>query len=112
MICKRKLFIGANFSGLNFFEQDGTPLTAAPYVTLHSKDEGKYYVADIVTPNEDGVSYDAAFSANVTKRMKEGVLALEVYSDNTMANLRYYDPLFCAAVVVSPTPGEKNDSEE
>ena len=112
MNCKRFLYIGANFGTLNFFEEDGTAVAQAPYVTLHSKEEGKYYVADSVTLNEDEVSYDAVFTSDVTKRMKEGEYALEVYTDETMTNQRYYDPRFCTAVIVSATPGQQNDSKE
>ena len=81
-------------------------MAAAPYVTLHDRLRKKYYVADSVTRNVDGVSYDAVFSADVTVKMKEGNLALVVFSDSTMANCRLRIQDFVVAVTVPPTPGQ------
>ena len=106
---QRTLYIGSHFGGLNFFEEDGTPMAAAPYVTLHDRSRNKYYVADSVTPNADGVSYDAIFSADVTVKMDEGYLALVVFSDSTMANCRLYRQDFAVAVTVPPTPGQEEE---
>ena len=103
---QRTLYIGSHFGGLNFFEEDGSPMAAAPYVTLHDRYRKKYYVADSVTPNADGVSYDAIFSADVTVKMEEGYLALVVFSDSTMANCRLFRQDFAVAVTVPPTPGQ------
>lgn len=106
MIKQRTLYIGSHFGGLNFFEEDGSPMAAAPYVTLHDRWRKKYYVADSVNPNVDGVSYDAVFSADVTVKMKEGNLALVVFTDSTMANCRLRIQDFAVAVTVPPTPGQ------
>ena len=106
---QRTLYIGSHFGGLNFFEEDGSTMAAAPYVTLHDRSRNKYYVADSVTPNADGVSYDAIFSADVTVKMEEGYLALVVFSDSTMANCRLYRPDFAVAVTVPPTPGQEEE---
>lgn len=103
---QRTLYIGSHFGGLNFFEEDGSPMAAAPYVTLHDRLRKKYYVADSVNPNVDGVSYDAVFSADVTVKMKEGNLALVVFSDSTMENCRLRIQDFAVAVTVPPTPGQ------
>ena len=81
-------------------------MAAAPYVTLHDRLRKKYYVADSVNPNVDGVSYDAVFSADVTVKMKEGNLALVVFSDSTMENCRLRIQDFVVAVTVPPTPGQ------
>ena len=109
-ITKRQLYIGSNFAGLNFYELDGTAMAAAPYVTLHDRERGKYYVADTVRLAEDEVSYDAAFSAAVTSRMQPGPLALEVFTASDMKNARLVAIDWVTAIKVSPTPGEQNDS--
>ena len=106
---QRTLYIGSHFGGLNFFEEDGSPIASAPYVTLHDRARNKYYVADSVTPNADGVSYDAVFSADVTVKMEEGNLALVVFSDSTMANCRLRIQDFATAVTVPPTPGQTEE---
>ncbi len=106
---QRTLYIGSHFGGLNFFEEDGSPMAAAPYVTLHDRWRKKYYVADSVNPNVDGVSYDAVFSADVTVKMKEGNLALVVFSDSTMENCRLRIQDFATAVTVPPTPGQTEE---
>ncbi|MBQ6764038.1 MAG: hypothetical protein IJP45_02510 [Paludibacteraceae bacterium] len=111
MATQRKLYIGANYGRLNFYNEDGTPMESAPYVTLHNKHTGKYYVADSVALAEDELSYDAVFTTAVTSRMTEGVYALEVFSDSTMKNIRRYDAEYVVAVVVSPTPGQINVSK-
>lgn len=84
-------------------------MAAAPYVTLHDRLRKKYYVADSVNPNIDGVSYDAVFSADVTVKMKEGNLALVVFSDSTMENCRLRIQDFVVAVTVPPTPGQTEE---
>lgn len=107
-----KLLIGSNFGVLNFYNENGTAVEQAPYVTLHSKETGKYYVADSVTPNEDGVSYDAVFTAAVTARMTPRLYNLEVFTDSTMQTNTYYEEDYAIALVVSPTPGQTNNSAE
>lgn len=109
-MAKRRVYIGSNFGGLNFYELNGDPMEAAPYVTLHDKDRNKYYVADSVTPNEDEVSYDAVFTAAVTEKMQEGNLRLVVFSDSTMANCRYFEEDFAIATKVPPTPGQEEEA--
>lgn len=111
MATQRKLYIGSNYGPLNFFNLDGTPMESAPYVTLHNKHTGKYYVADSVAQTDDEVSYDAVFTAAITSRMTEGMYALEVFSDSTMKNMRRYDAEFIVAITVSPTPGQINVSQ-
>lgn len=106
---QRTLYIGSHFGGLNFFEEDGSPMAAAPYVTLHDRLRKKYYVADSVNPNIDGVSYDAVFSADVTVKMKEGNIALVVFTDSTMENCRLRIQDFVVAVTVPPTPGQTEE---
>ena len=101
-MAKEKLYIGSNFGTLNFFNEDGTPLTSAPYVTLHSKEEGKYFVAR-TQANEDGVTYDAVFQADVTERMTPRLYALEVYDSSAMTNMLYYDEEYAIAIVASST---------
>ena len=105
-----KVMIGANFGCINLFNKNGTPLDYAPYVTLHNLQTKKYYVADSVTPNEDEVSYDAAFSAAVTVRMTPGLYNLEIYTDSTMRTNIAYEEDWAHAIVVDPTPGQENDS--
>ena len=107
---QRTLYIGSHFGGLNFYEEDGTPMAAAPYVTLHDRARNKYYVADSVTQNEDQVSYDAVFTADVTVKMQEGNLALVVFADNTMGNCRLRIQDFATAVTVPPTPGQEEEA--
>lgn len=106
----RQLYIGSNFAGLNLYEENGTAMASAPYVTLHDRERGKYYVADHVQLNEDEVSYDVAWSAEVTERMQPGSLALEVFTASNMENARLVAPDWVIAIKVSPTPGEENDS--
>lgn len=106
------LFIGSNYGGLNFFNEDGSPLTTNICCCLHNKITGKYYVADYVAPNKDEMTMDAVFSAAVTSRMTEGNYALEVFTDSTMAAMVYYDGDYCTAVIVAPTPGQTNDTTE
>jgi hypothetical protein len=105
-----KVMIGANFGCINLFNKNGTPLDYAPYVTLHNLQTKKYYVADSVTPNEDEVSYDAAFSSDVTVRMTPGLYNLEIYTDSTMRTNIAYEEDWAHAIVVDPTPGQENDS--
>ena len=105
-----KVMIGANFGVINLFNKNGTALDYAPYVTLHNLQTKKYYVADSVTPNEDEVSYDAAFSADVTVRMTPGLYNLEIYTDSTMRTNIAYEQDWATAIVVDPTPGQENDS--
>lgn len=105
-MAKRKVFIGSNFGGLNFYNEDGTPMEITPYVTLHSREKGEYYVADHVGGNEDGVSIDAVFTAQVTERMTPGLYALEVYNSSDMEAMIYYEDEFAIAIVVSATPGQ------
>lgn len=109
-MAQEKIFLGSDFAGLNFYNEDGSPMTQAPYVTLHSVATGDYYVADLVQSNEDGLTYDAAFTAAVTSRMKEILYNLEVYSDSTMANMIYYKKDYAIGIIVSPTPGQVNNS--
>ena len=106
------LFIGTNYGGLNFYNEDGTPLTDNICVCLHNKVTGKYYVADYTAPNTDGMTIDAAFSAAVTSRMTEGNYALEVFTDSSMTTMLNYDPEHVVAVIVAPTPGQHNDTAE
>jgi hypothetical protein len=105
------LFIGSNYGGLNFYNEDGTALSTL-CVCLHNKVTGRYYIADYTQPAADGVTIDAAFSATVTSRMTEGNYALEVFTDSAMATMVYYDADYCTAVIVAPTPGQTNDTTE
>lgn len=109
-MAKRQLYIGSDFGGLNFYEEDGSAMTAAPYVTLHDRLRNKYYVADIVIPNADGKSYDAVFSSGITTNMSEGPHHLVVFADSTMKAVRYREQDFCIAMTVPPSPGQINDS--
>lgn len=111
-MAKERVFIGSDFAGLNFYNLDGTPMTSAPYVTLHSVATGEYFVADVVQLNEDGATYDAAFTSAVTSRMDPVLYNIEVYSDSTMASLLYYEDEYAIGTIVSPTPGQVNDSAE
>lgn len=104
------LFIGSNYGGLNFYNEDGTPLTTL-CCCLHNKVTGRYYIADYTQTAADG-TIDVAFSAAVTSRMTEGVYALEVFTDNSMSTMMYYDSDYCTAVIVAPTPGQTNDTNE
>lgn len=106
------LFIGSNYGGLNFYNEDGTPFNKNICCCLHNKVTGKYYVADYIAPNKDEMTMDAAFSAAVTSRMTEGNYALEVFMDSSMTTMVYYDGDYCTAVIVAPTPGQTNDTTE
>ena len=106
------LYIGCDFGGVRFFNEDGTAMAAAPYPTLHDLKTKKYYVADTIAQQEDG-SYIAKWSASVTREMAVGVYNLEVFADSTMELMIRYNRAFANAIVVSPTPGEEigNPSE-
>lgn len=104
------LFIGSNYGGLNFYNEDGTALSSL-CVCLHNKVTGRYYIADYTQASADG-TIDAAFSAAVTSRMAEGNYTLEVFTDANMETLVYYDGDYCTAVIVAPTPGQHNDTTE
>lgn len=101
------LYIGCDFGGVHFFNEDGTAMAAAPYPTLHDLKTKKYYVADTIAQQEDG-SYVAKWSASVTREMAVGVYNLEVFADSTMELMIRYQRAFANAIVVSPTPGEEN----
>lgn len=109
-MARERLFLGSDFAGLNFYNEDGTPMTSAPFVTLHSVEKGEYFVADVVQPNEDGATYDAAFTAAVTSRMSPVLYDLEVYADSSMATMLHYISEYAIGTIVSPTPGQVNDS--
>ena len=106
-MAKEKLYIGANFGTLNFFNEDGTPLTRAPFVTLHNKEEGKYFIADILTPNEDGCTYDVIFSDRVTSQMSPRLYTLEAYDDAHRQNLLYHEEEYAIGTIASSTPGQE-----
>ena len=105
-MAQRTLFIGSNFGGLNFYNEDGTPMDYMPHVTLHDRERGEYYVADHVVGNEDGASVDAVFTQEVTERMSPGLLDLEVYTSPDMQTMVKYIQGFANAIVVSATPGQ------
>lgn len=105
-MAQRILFIGSNFGGLNFYNEDGTPMEYTPYVTLHDRDRGKYYVADHVVGNEDGATVDAVFTQQVTECMSPGLYDLEVYTSEDMQTMVKYIQGFANAIVVSATPGQ------
>lgn len=104
------IFIGSDFGVINVFNEDGTAMTSAPYVVLHSKATGEYYVADSVVQNEDQATYDVTFTAEVTKRMSAISYAIEVYSDNSMTTMLRYINDYATGVIVSPTPGQVNNT--
>lgn len=104
----RDLYIGSLFEVGNIFNEDGTAMEQAPYVTLHDLARDKYYVANTVTP--DNGDYYAAFTKLVTAKMEEGKLALEIYENSTLAKLIKYDPEYAVARKVSATPGQTNAS--
>lgn len=105
----RDLYIGSLFEIGNVFNEDGTAMEQAPYVTLHDKGRNEYYVADAVTP--DNGDYYAAFTKEVTKKMNDDtVLALEIFENDTMARCVKYDPNYAVARKVSATPGQINAS--
>lgn len=109
-MAQEKIFLGSDFGVINLFNEDGTPLTYPPYVTLHSKATGEYYVADRVVQNQDGVTYDATFTADVTSRMKPILYAIEVYTDSTMVSMVRYINDYAIGTIVAPTPGQVNNS--
>lgn len=109
-MARELLFIGSDFAGLNFYNEDGTPMTEAPYVTLHNVEDGEYFVADVVQANEDGATYDAAFTAAVTSRMSPKLYNLEVFTDSTMTTMLRYIAEYAIGTIVSPTPGQVNNS--
>lgn len=104
---QRDLYIGSDFGGINLFNEDGTAIASAPYVTLHDIPHSEYYVATSVTRNADNKTFDVVFNKNITKKMHpDTVLALEIYADSTMALMIKYDRAFARTIVVSPTPGQ------
>lgn len=106
-MAKEKLYIGSNFGTLNFYNEDGTPLERPPFVTLHNKEEGKYFVADMITPNEDGVTYDVIFSKDVTKQMSPRLYTLEAYDDANRHNMLYHEEEYAIGTIASSTPGQE-----
>lgn len=104
----KDLYIGSLFEVGNIYNEDGTAMAAAPYVTLHDRERDQYFVADTVTA--DGDEYYAAFTKNVTKKMTEGLLDLEIYTGSNMAQMLKFCPEYAYAREVSATPGQHNAS--
>ena len=101
-----QILIGAGSLPITVFKNDGTSFNTKPCVVLHSVEHGHFFTADTVTPNKDGKSYDAVFSGQTTVDMKPAVYSLEVYSDNTMSAMLYYQDDYAEAVISAQTPGQ------
>lgn len=101
-----QILIGADSLPITVFKNDGTRFDTPPCVVLHSVEQGKYFVADSVTLNRDGKSYDAVLAGQTTVDMQPAVYSLEVYSDDTMSAMLYYQDDYAEAVVAATTPGQ------
>lgn len=101
-----QILIGADSLPITVFKNDGTRFDTPPCVVLHSVEQGKYFVADTVTLNQDGKSYDAVLSGQTTVDMQPAVYALEVYTDESMSAMLYYQDDYAEAVISAKTPGQ------
>lgn len=101
-----QILIGADSLPITVFKNDGTSFDTPPCVVLHSVEQGKYFVADSVTLNRDGKSYDAVLAGQTTVDMQPAVYSLEVYSDSSMSAMLYYQDDYAEAVVAATTPGQ------
>ena len=101
-----QILIGADSLPITVFKNDGTRFDTPPCVVLHSVEQGKYFQADRVTLNRDGKSYDAVLSGQTTVDMQPAVYALEVYTDDTMSAMLYYQDDYAEAVISAKTPGQ------
>ena len=102
-----QILIGADSLPITVFNNDGTKMATPPCVVLHSVEQGKYFVADYVTLNRDGKSYDAELSGQTTVDMLPAVYALEVYTDRSMSAMLYYQDDYAEAVIAATTPGQQ-----
>lgn len=101
-----QILIGADSLPITVFKNDGTRFDTPPCVVLHSVEQGKYFVADSVTLNRDGKSYDAVLAGQTTIDMQPAVYSLEVYSDSSMSAMLYYQDDYAEAVIAATTPGQ------
>ena len=101
-----QILIGADSLPITVFKNDGAIFDTPPCVVLHSVEQGKYFVANQMTPKNNGLYYDAVLTGQVTIDMEPAVYALEVYSDSQMTAMLYYQADYCEAVVAATTPGQ------
>ena len=101
-----QILIGADSLPITVFKNDGSRFDTPPCVVLHSVEQGKYFVADSVTLNQDGKSYDAVLAGQTTIEMQPAVYSLEVYSDSSMSAMLYYQDDYAEAVIAATTPGQ------
>jgi hypothetical protein len=92
------LYIGSKYDIGNIGYKDKSELDK-PYVVLYSPSSKKTYEA-VVEDNGDN-TYHAYISQEVSKTIMPGVYALEVYSDNTMAEMLLHDADYVKAIRVA-----------